>query len=849
MIISKKNIKIGLAVGIAAVLSCAGGAASLAVQAAELTQSSASLFLPTSYEQYLELEEPSVAAFSEGYFAIADGDTLYIYDREAESYSETALPDGESVTQLGFAGDRLFVSTRSASNYFYEFDFSERKLVKLSINFSTFCINGNTLYTANVGGQQTTIASYSIEDLGTEKDLSPTNLGTLKNNATPSMTFLDGTLYCVFGYVVYYQNDKDQFDDNTCFFLSKNAPDVTQVRSVCAVEGYFYYTSKDGLYRTDIASNSELIVQGEGFSALTAYDDKLYVIQGSSIKELALTEGGAEFTGYEIASASSSVNRLDGAVDTARAGNLLVTADAGNKRVTVYDFSTGKYSKIGGGEDFSPTHVATDGTMIAAVSENTIYTCTYSAETEMQFTAADESVTSTIHGIACVYGAVYYVTGNAYGKLGGDEVFHDGYGSPAALTADVYGDLFVVYGSSREVVRFTEKEFCDAEAEGEKLGYPLPEGFKSLRADFKGNLYYLVGDALKRNYGEEIASVRGSDYVYTMSEDAPSAFALGYEDDEVYFLFGEYIVGTARGALDIPTLGEIDAEGVGEEIFAPHGKENLFVDIPAGTVGFRTSLGALREEEPEYFPYEFYFRTSEDARGVLLAEKNGFALVVLYEIGENDRKFTAALFHIAPETDGLIVQEEAYWTEKGSTMYLTSEVSAYFFPCLSSALADSTIPRGAKVTVVGTVHAPEQHDYALVEYETPARARARGYVPVGCLTDVDPNFTAEDKYLFGSLKKSDAEEGYAFVSDDGGVIHLHGGERVRLEDNGDGTYTARYTAEDGKTYSAVVAKGNIDWGESDALRISLIVILSVVAVLIVALYVWFLPRKPKELRK
>lgn len=849
MIISKKNIKIGLAVGIAAVLSCAGGAASLAVQAAELTQSSASLFLPTSYEQYLELEEPSVAAFSEGYIAIADGNTLYIYDREAESYSETALPDRESVTQLGFAGDRLFVSTRSASNSFYEYNFSQSQVTKLGINFTTFCIYGDTLYTANVGGSSTTIASYSISDLSLEEKHAHTDLGTVDKHETPSMTVLEGKLYCAFGHLVYYQNTIGHLEDHSTFFLSTNSSEVVQVKSVCALDDALYYTASGGLYRTNTSGEAELLVAGEGFSALAAYGGKLYMIVGSSVKELALTEGGAEFTGYEITSASSSVNRLDGAVDTARAGNLLVTADAGNKRVTVYDFSTGKYSKIGGGEDFSPTHVATDGTLIAAVSQNTIYTCTYSAETEMQFTAAAEHVTNDIHGLACVYGAVYYVTGNAYGKLGGEEVFHDGYGSPAALTADVYGDLFVVYGSSREVVRFTEKEFCDAEAEGEKLGYPLPEGFKSLRADFKGNLYYLVGSTLKRNYGEELTSIKGSDYVYTMSEDDPSAFALGYEDDEVYFLFGEYIVGTARGALDIPTLGEIDAEGVGEEIFAPHGKENLFVDIPAGTVGFRTSLGALREEEPEYFPYEFYFRTSEDARGVLLAEKNGFALVVLYEIGENDRKFTAALFHIAPETDGLIVQEEAYWTEKGSTMYLTSEVSAYFFPCLSSALADSTIPRGAKVTVVGTVHAPEQHDYALVEYETPARARARGYVPVSCLTDVDPNFTAEDKYLFGSLKKSDAEEGYAFVSDDGGVIHLHGGERVRLEDNGDGTYTARYTAEDGKTYSAVVAKGNIDWGESDALRISLIVILSVVAVLIVALYVWFLPRKPKELRK
>ncbi len=844
MNISHAKTKIALIAALAAAAALAGGVTSLKASAAEAPQKDASLFLPSSYEQYLELDAPTVAAFSAGHIAIADGDTLYLFDRNAESYSETDLPEGERVTQLGFAGERLFVSTRSASNYFYEYNFETEQLDSFAgINFSTFCIDGNTLYTANVGGTSTTIASYSIDDLTQEKP-AHTDLGTVENNATPNMTFLGGKLYCAFNYVVFYQNEQGQFDAKSCFFLSNNAADVASVKSVCALGDFFYFTASDGLYRTDKEGNSALIAKGENFSALTSFGGKLYMIAGSSIKELTPTADGADFTGYEIASASSSVNRLSGAVDTARAGDLLVTADAAGSRVNVYNFATEKYSEITGIEGFTPTHVATDGSIIALSTENDIYACTYSEKDEMIFSAVKEGTETAIRGLACVYGEVYYVTGTYCGKVGGEEVPHQAHDSPYALASDVYGDLFVVCGSAHEVIRYTEREFCDPEAEGETLPFRLPDGFRSLRADFEGNLYYLIGDTLYRNENEVITTVHGSDYVYTMSEDAPSAFALGYEDDAVYFLFGDRIVGTREGALDIPTLREIPSGEVADKIFSVHGTEDLFVKIPAGTIGVRTDLDALREDAPAFFPYEFYFRTESEARGILLAEQGGYALVVLYEPDTGEKPFTAGLFRIDPEQEGLIAEESEYWTEEASVKYLTSDVSLYYYPCLPSALADVRLSRGARVEVIGLIHAPEQHDYALVEYSGTGKSAVRGYVPVDYLTSVDPNPAEDEAFLFATLKKADA--GYVFSSEDGQIVTLHGGERVRLTDNGDGTYTARYTAEDGKVYSAVIPQRNLDFGQNDALRIALIVILSVVAVLIVALYVWFLPRKKKE---
>ena len=67
-------------------------------------------------------------------------------------------------------------------------------------------------------------------------------------------------------------------------------------------------------------------------------------------------------------------------------------------------------------------------------------------------------------------------------------------------------------------------------------------------------------------------------------------------------------------------------------------------------------------------------------------------------------------------------------------------------------------------------------------------------------------------------------------------------------ENEDGTYTARYE-EDGVEYTATVEEKQIEWGESDAWRIALIVILSVVAVLIIGGYVFLLPRRNKKQTK
>ena len=63
-------------------LSAFGGAAAFA-SADTRASAGMSLLLPSSYEQYMELNDPSDYTENDDYIAVADGSRIYLYDKEA----------------------------------------------------------------------------------------------------------------------------------------------------------------------------------------------------------------------------------------------------------------------------------------------------------------------------------------------------------------------------------------------------------------------------------------------------------------------------------------------------------------------------------------------------------------------------------------------------------------------------------------------------------------------------------------------------------------------------------------------------------------------------------------------
>ena len=797
-----------------------------------LTTDNASLFLPVSYEEYLPLENPSDVAFSENYIAIADGMNLYVYARENGSEYKLYTLSSGNIAKIGFHGDDLYFVVRDsdASIRFYRYDYATGSARDMGFNCSTFLIVGDTLYSATVAGSSTTFAARTLTADGAGE---AQTLGELSTSTEPYLAYAGGTLYCCVNDRIYTPRaDTAKFHaDRPGEYLGQSAQ-TANVTSVCSDGTSLYFSSTAGLYRRGTGSDGTVtrLSDASGLSDMSFHGSALYCIEAKSVREITVADDSAPSTSYEITSASDSENRLSGATDMARAGNLLRTANAGKSRVSVYNFQTQSYSVIPCAE--APSIVATDGETIAYASGTNIYTCAYG---DTQFTQADldSALLQDISGLTCVYGTVYYVTENGMrGSVGGTMVSSTG--APTGLATDLYGNLYVTYSGGTEARKFTEAEFTAAGAEGAGTGVTVPGGATSLEADYQGNLYYLSGGVLYRN-GEPFATVSCSDFIWTQDGSAQNAvsFALGFEDDEVYFNFGNYLVKSNAGTLaDIPTLSEIAVGGARDETFAHHAEDRLLVTVPAGTVGISTDLTALRDEGGETFPYRSYARAAEERQGVFLAETDGWSLVLF---AEGDGTYTAGLY---PSSSLAFTDASEYYTasEPTLTRYVSSSVSVYYAPCLESALAQRQLPRGTQVTLIGTVQTAE-FTYALVEFSDDARTTARGYVPASYLTSIPADLSLGENYTLVYLKSSD--EGILFTAADGSELLVTERVQVRLYDNGDGTYTARLA--DDLSYSATITDDMIDDGNAEVIRIVLIVILTVLALVILGVYLYLLP--------
>lgn len=791
-------------------------------QATAVTAENAQLFLPDSFEQYLSLSAPTDAALYDEYIAVADGTELYVYDRAENSYSH--YTHGQNISKIQFSENgQLYFSDEQA--YLYSFDIATMTADKTGANSSTFYIEGNVIYTAIVTNQLTTLSAYDMSDFQTPIH---DNLGQIESfNGTPRMTYLDGMLLCAVNQIVYTYTDEGAGDS---FLLSRNSGEVSGVSAVCAYDGAIYYAASDGLYRTDTQSNSKRIYEGTGFTALTVYGSSLYCVKGASILQTDVSGDTATFTGYEICASSDSVNRLKSGVQTVRTNGLLVTSDSANRRISLYAIKAGTYSAIAC--DYAPALVATDGnTVVATDGGMNLYV--YDKTGALLYTNQTQT---TITGIACIYGNVYFITQNSgYGaasETGANIIFRNGSSALSALTCDIYGNLYVAHADG-SVVRYGETHFLDNTQTGTPLSYTLPSGYSSLRADFEGNLYCMKDNSIYQN-GVPFATVDASNTVYREELPDLRSYALGYEDNTVYLLYDDFMLQTQ--ALAFPVLNRLSYGDVQQTLYTPQTDLTL-VTVQKGAIGIRTDLNLLKTAEEGFFPYDGYFRSQTACRGILLSQTEEYYLVALFG---SDHKYTANLFK---KTFCEKVPQSEYYRDQLQTMYLTSDVSPCYFPCLIPALRADRLTRATQVRMLGTVESSDTSDYtyAFIEYQMEDGKYAGGFIPLSYLTDVVPEVMWENCFL-ATLKAT--QEGVLFTAEDESEITVTEATQVEVIRTEDGL-VARIV-QDGKTYQASIAEEALEAPVSDALRMSLIVILCVLAAIIVGAYVILLPRKHKR---
>ncbi len=782
----------------------------------------AELFLPTSYEQYLNLSAPSDIAFSENHIAIADGKVLYVYDRANGKYISFDHQDF-NIANLGFSENgTLYYSDKNGSLFTFNPQTQTKSSVTLSSSSSSFYLVGNTFYNVFISTPTITITSYAIDGNGAINPSTANRIDSFDSLRQPVLTYCDETLFCAVDTV---HAHKSGVPSEYFLFSSTHNEEVS---SMCALGNALYYTTANGLYRYERSANgwangNNQLLSNANISALTVYNGQLYCTQGDSIRQISISDNTAYFTDYEICASSDSLNRLGNGTQTARAGDLLVTSDAQNNRISVYNLKNNGYTVHAIN---SPELVATDGEVIAVSTQNKI--------TLFGAKNTDFTVDGKVTGLACLFGKTYYTTENGeYGVFDGTQKQTANRGNlPKELTCDLYGNLYAIIGN--QAVKFTEGNFLKS-AEGGEVLFALDANAHALRADFKGNLYYLVGKEFYQN-GTKITAVSAKNAVFRTDSDtvAPLSFALGFEDKSVYFLYDNFALTTT--ALDFAVLNEIDKADITAQVFAPQSGLNL-VDVREGAVGIKTDLTALKTSGGNYFPYAGYARVSA-RRGILLGTAGEYSLVALFCDGGG---YQTRLFR----TDSCTaVNPTEYSKVQNVTRYLTSNVSPTYFPCLEQSLQAAPLARAQKVTLLSTVSTGNaaEYEYGYIEYQTETGVK-RGYVPLTYLTAVSP-LPASENFRVAYLAAS--EEGVLFTAEDGTTVLVK--ERTQVTVSGEGESLIATIKIEGKTYVATVTPAQLEEVHSDALRISLIVILSVLAAIIVGVYIFLVLGKKKNKR-
>lgn len=704
------------------------------------------LLLPDSYEQYLPLTAPSDVAVSKDYMAIADGSRIYIYDRVAEEYrlyEHAENPDEETntITKLQFsdAEDLYFLDM---SNCLYSLAPSSLEVQKSELHCSNFTIYSDVIYFINIPStlvpakiRKTTLQKLSLSQSETAVDFSIVG--------TPALAQDKGVLYYTDSGRYLHKTENDYSETPS---LAK--ADATVI-SLAVCNGILYYTDSAGVfYVYDLTTNSELSSLSGGYAALSVYDGYVYAVQNdtNTIKQYSTAEGC--FTDYEIGASSDSENRLSGAEQTILVGGLLVTADNGNARISVYD--TGTRISRTFPCTLSPSYLASDGeTLLAANASSAALYDLGSGGLISSFSGFVGSVA----GIADVYGNYYFVTDNNYfysaEQSGEGEWTLKASPKPSVshtarlLARDIYGELYVAY-SDGSVYRFDREEFMTSAEAGETV-CTVPLRTEKFAVDYEQTVYALCENKLYVCADVQTSYSLGKSLLYSQTEETTVvSFAFGVEDGGVCLLYdGDFVIKTYD--IPLPNMSEIAVNGADEKIFSNENAEFSVVKTAENAIMVNFDIGKL--SGAEYFPYLSYVRETEIKTALKLGETEKYNLIAVFD--ETEKSYSTALVlkrYCEELPRGEYLKSPVGF--ENNVGYLTNAVTLYKYPYLTGLLTVCELPKNAAVTVLGEVDRLD-YRYYYVSYTDETGAERTGYVPKAYLTAFDGSPPGSELIQYG----------------------------------------------------------------------------------------------------
>lgn len=845
------------------------------------------LFLPSSSEQFLPLTSPNDVAISDDYIAVADGNVIYVYDRAAGRYNSYTGTAGDTYSSLCFYGEfLLFVPNGSSAFSIRYIDCSAAESgVYTSTNTlndqnteavtcTQFILNGDTLYYARFLGNTVNVYSGTISSAGGSlaANTSGTALGgeTLSDiSINPYFSNYGGTTYLSAQRTIYTVGTSVTTAFTTDYDVSSFAITGTDL----------YYTSSDSarpLYKKTLSGqqNDERLQAFSNISSIFPYNGALYFsVTGSNpaVRQFSLeTEG---YTGYEITQYSSGEKRLGRNADSLSLyGGRLIIADPANARVLLADTMTqevrpvavegfsGSFSVTAGEEDF----LVTDGSSVA------LYGYDGQRVLSLDYTSFNGTVVDSTYSYGSYYlvsstGATYRLTEEGIGANGQLS------SAPAAIAADINGDIWALSASSGTAYRYTEENFLSQNGATETNPVLFGTGTLDILVDYEGTVYGLTEDSVLVGGATDARQLDLSSYVSYADDATAVAFAFGFTTDEAYVLTDAgFLVKWSGG---IASLDTIDENGAYSALTGALTDENggadacgdLLVTISADAVLVSLDESALTAES--YLPAAGYARAGEARVGVKvtdIADPDGGntigSLVALYEYlpgsGAQGSQHTYSLCLVLGEGAQPLASSEYYTDTADYAGYTTNAVGLYNLPLMRQS-GDAAylayrleLAKNTRVTVLGTVSLPApttggyglDADYCFVSYSADGQT-VYGFVPASYLnaspaSGITGSGSAEITYRHIAEGESvtlydDAENARVFENEE--LLTVYG------EADENGLVFVRYTA-DGISYSGWIEEALL--AEASDFGIWVLVAVTIVTAAVLASACYLVLRKP-----
>ena len=741
-----------------AALSLAQKSASAETQTAEKTK----LLLPTSYEQYLDLTAPTDAAICEDYTAIADGNVIYVYDRKDGVYREyihsvNTDPLKNNVTKLQFdqEGNLYFLD----ATYLYILDPDTLELptptiTNTSFPCTTFYLHENMLYFTDTKASTTQLSQLDLLTY----DIDVTHAKTLKSDLSgkPTITVYENELYYTSSNNLKKIDLQTESSSTVAVFDNFSA-----FSSIRIVDGVFCCTSTNEpttFYAYDLTDLTKVSIISEtsiaplhkrtgNFSALTVYNGAVYAVDGNSIREFDAVNH--TFTDYEIGNKSASAHRIDSATETYLAGDLLLIADNGNKRISVLDTKTGAFlAPIQ--NTLTASYLVADGDTVLVANQDQAILYSMQTENYGALLAKFDDFIGNIIGSASVYGSYYlaldnychyHIFADETGKWTCAETRRTATRTPSLLTADAYGNLYLASGS--KIHRYTEEQFLSVNEDGEEVFGNLSTLAQKIMVDYEGNLYALAEGKLFK-LGDENAYELNAPLVYTKTDEAQiTSFAFGIEENQAYILYQENYLAQTE-ILNLPTVKTIAVKGADKSIFAEESATFSVVQTKPHALTVYFDIHSL--ENAEIFPYLSFERVPAPFTALKIGETETHNALAIFN--ETTHEYQTCLV-LKTQCNELPAEDyrNDYTSEKIG--YLTNAVSLYKFPYLTSLLTVSKLNAGAKITLLGEIDKLD-HPYYRIQFTDENGTRQTGFIPKAYVTDFNGMPPVPEKVVFGN---------------------------------------------------------------------------------------------------